>query len=74
MAEREAHVLWDDAAGAKVGAGQWRGLAGDLARGIKAGDAVGALETAAGRAGDLLAPHFPRREDDTDELPNVVID
>ena len=74
MAEREAHVLWDDAAGSKVGAGQWRGLAGDLARGIKAGDTVQALEAAAGRAGELLAPYFPRREDDRDELPNVVID
>lgn len=73
MAEREAHVLFDDAAGAKVGPAQWRGVAGDLARGIKAGDAVAALEAAATRAGDLLAPHFPRREDDTDELPNVVL-
>ena len=35
MAEREAHVLFDDAAGAKVGPAQWRGVAGDLARGIK---------------------------------------
>ena len=72
MAEREAHVLYDDAAGAKVGAGEWRGLAGELARGIR-GDAVGAMARAAGRAGDLLAPHFPRQGDDEDELPDVVI-
>lgn len=73
MAEREAHVLYDDIAGTKVGPAQWRGLAGDLARGIKAGDAPAAMQRAATRAGDFLAPHFPRREDDTDELPNVII-
>ena len=73
MAEREVQVLYDDAAGAKVGPAQWRGLAGELARGIKAGDAVAALEAAATRAGALLTPHFPRAEDDTDELPNVVL-
>ena len=72
MAEREAHVLYDDAAGAKVGPAQWRGLAGGVARGIKAGDAGGALAAAATRAGDLLAPHFPRAEDDGNELPDVV--
>ena len=74
MAEREAHVLYDDAAGAAVGPAQWRGLAGDLARGIRAGDPLGAMTAAAARAGDLLAPHLPPRADDADELPNLVTD
>ena len=73
MDERAAHVLYDDVAGERVGPAQWRGLAGDLARGIKAGNPADAMASAATRAGDLLAPHFPPHGDDPDELPNVIL-
>ena len=73
LAEREAHVLWDDAAGA-VGEGQWRGVAGDLARGMRGGAAVEALCQAARRAGELLAGRFPRSTDDANELPDVIVE
>ena len=73
MAEREAQVLWDEAAGRAVGPAEWRGVAGELARGIRT-DRVRALEGAASRAGDLLAAHFPPAEDDTNALPDVIVE
>lgn len=72
--EHIVEVLYDDAAGKKVGKGEWRSLAGDLARRMKAGEAVAGLEDAARRAGDLLAPHFPPRKGDRNELPDVILD
>ena len=71
--ERCAVLLYDDAAAA-VGEGQWRGVAGGLARGMKGGAPVMAIEEAVGTAGRLLSGHFPRGADDADELPNVIIE
>ena len=71
--ERRVEVLCDDAAAEAVGEAEWRGLAGDLARRMKAGEMAAGLEAAARRAGDLLAPHFPRASDDENELPDVIV-
>ena len=70
--ERCVELLYDDAA-ASVGEGQWRGVAGTLARGMKGEDPVAAIEKAVAEAGRLLAGRFPREPGDADELPNVII-
>ncbi len=72
LAERAVEVVTDDAAGA-VGPAQWRGLAGDLARRLKAGQARDGLCEAARRAGDLLSGRFPPRAGDRNELPDVIV-
>ena len=71
--ERCVELLYDDAAGA-VGEGQWRGVAGALARGMKGDAPVAAITAAVAEAGRLLAARFPREANDADELPNVIIE
>lgn len=72
MNERMVEVVTDDAARA-VGPAQWRGLAGDLARRLKAGQARDGLREAAGRAGALLAGPFPPGDQNPNELPDVIV-
>lgn len=50
----------------------WSELAGVLREHFGRGDFTGGLVQAIGRAGELLARHFPRQPDDRNELPNAV--
>ncbi|MBB4659811.1 hypothetical protein [Parvularcula dongshanensis] len=73
MAERSVEVLCDTRASEVIGRGEWRGLAGDLARRLKAKQPIEGLTEAAARAGDLLAPHFPPGSGTGNELPDVIV-
>ncbi|WP_051881314.1 hypothetical protein [Parvularcula oceani] len=71
--ERMVELLYDDAAGAAVSPAEWRGLAGHLARRMKARETVAGLEEAAARAAELLAPHLPPDDADRNELPDLIV-
>jgi putative membrane protein len=71
--ERQVVILPDDGINEKVEAGFWQPVADAVARGIRDGDAAGALSWAVWKCGDVLATEFPRQADDTDELPDGPI-
>ena len=71
--ERRVWVLADHGINAKIEKDQWRGLVKTITDGIQNHRPAAAICEAVHDAGDLLATHFPKRADDTDELRNVIV-
>ena len=59
LAERYARVIAGDEASRHISAQQWQGLVDSLTSDMAKGDLEAAMSAAAGRAADMLAPHFP---------------
>lgn len=74
LAEHRAEILADEAIAAKVPAEVWgEALAAMLAE-LKAGRMADGLIAAVERVGAVLARHLPRNADDTNELPDRLIE
>lgn len=71
--EHRVWVLADRGINAKVDQGQWDGIVAHIVAGIKSGQQVDAICEAVKEMGGILAEHFPVREDDVDELDNLII-
>jgi len=67
-------VIGDEAVHARCGDAFWRELAGAMTGYFKRGDFTDGLLHGIGRAGELLAEHFPREPDDQNELPDAVVE
>ena len=67
-------VIGDEAVHAKCGDVFWRELADAMTGFFKRGDFTAGVLHGIGRAGELLAQHFPREADDQDELPDDVVE
>ncbi len=65
-------VVGDEAVHARCGDAFWRELAGAMTGYFQRGDFTDGLVHGIGRAGELLAEHFPREPDDQDELLDDV--
>jgi putative membrane protein len=72
--ERRVRILADSGIAAQVGQETWDQVAVDLVAGIRAGKRADALCAAVERCGALVAAAFPRKADDTDELPNLIVE
>ncbi|PLX83797.1 MAG: hypothetical protein C0618_12180 [Desulfuromonas sp.] len=72
--EHRVQVLADQGINDRVPADTWDKLVQDVTNGIKNGTACEALCREIQICGELLAEHFPVRKDDTDELPNLIIE
>jgi putative membrane protein len=72
--ERKVVVLADKGINAKVGQGQWQEIVDMVVAGIKSGKAADSLCDAVTRCGEIIAGHFPRREDDKNELLDLIIE
>jgi len=72
--ERRVHVLADRGINAVVPINTWDGIVSSITDGIHRGDTCNALCTAIASCGRLLEEHFPIKDDDTDELPNLIIE
>lgn len=70
--DRSLAVLGDRGIDAKVGEAYWRGLADGLSTAFRKGRYAAGIVAAVEEVGRRLAEHFPRRDDDRDELPNLV--
>ena len=66
-------IIGDEGVHRKCGNEFWTDLAATMQSSFRREDYTGALVEGIGRAGTLLAQHFPRRPDDTNELPNRVV-
>lgn len=73
LLERRVQVLADRGINEKVTPGTWDEVTHILTAGLKSGRACDAFCTAIERCGAILATHFPRQADDTDELSNRLV-
>lgn len=73
QAEHRAVVLADRAIHEKVEPGTWKRELDAILAGIREGHPADGLERAVDDVGRLLAKHFPRRDDDVNELPDDVV-
>jgi len=71
--EHRVWVLADRGINAKVEKGQWDSIVAHIVSGIKNGQPADAICEAVKDVGTILAEHFPVREDDVDELDNLII-
>lgn len=72
--ERSVWILADRGINKKVPAGTWDCIVSDITAGIHAGNGVDALIKAIQHTGDILKKHFPVKNDDRDELDNLIVD
>ncbi|MEO7247438.1 MAG: hypothetical protein ABIW31_03200 [Novosphingobium sp.] len=74
LAERRAEIVADEAIASKVAPEVWGDALAALLSQIKAGHMAEGLALAAEKVGAVLAEHFPRAEDDVNELPDRLIE
>ena len=72
--ERRVHVLADRGINDVVPANSWDEIVQTITDGIHRVDTCNALCAAIDSCGQLLEEHFPIKADDSDELPNLIIE
>lgn len=74
LAEHHAEILADRAIAAKVGPEVWGEAMAAMLVELKAGRLADGMIAAVEQVGVVLAAHFPRAEDDINELPDRLIE
>jgi putative membrane protein len=72
--ERRAQIVADEAIAGKVPAETWGEAMAALLAEVKQGRLADGMCAAVAKVGAVLAEHFPRAEDDTNELPDRLIE
>ncbi len=72
--EHRVEVLADRGINALVPKQTWDEIVSMITEGLRQGQACDALCQAIKRCGEILTEQFPVRNDDTNELPNLIID
>lgn len=71
--ERRVQLLADEGINAKVPPEAWAEVVRTITAGLHDGKPCDALCAAIGCCADILEQHFPRRSDDHNELPDLVV-
>jgi putative membrane protein len=71
--ERKVWVLADRGIDARVGTDAWSWIVEHIVTGIRQKRQTAAICEAVVMAGDLLESHFPIKDDDTNELGNLIV-
>lgn len=74
LAEHHAEILADQAIAAKVGPEVWGAAMAAMLVELKAGRLADGMIAAVEQVGTVLAAHFPRADDDVNELPDRLIE
>lgn len=74
MREHRAEIVADAAIASKVSAEVWGEAMADMLQHIRAGRIADGLVAGVADVGTVLAEHFPRAEDDRNELPDRLIE
>lgn len=74
MREHRAEIVADEAIASKVSAEVWGGAMADMLTHIREGRMADGLAAGISDVGALLAEHFPRHENDVNELPDRLIE
>lgn len=69
--ERRVEVIADEGIHARVPRGTWDEVVALVLAGVRTGSLADGLTRAIARCGELLEREFPRRADDTNELPDA---
>jgi uncharacterized membrane protein len=69
---RQFRILGDEGIHEKCGEEFWKEVAGAMEERFRRGEFTEGLVQGIERVGEILATHFPWREDDRDELPNRI--
>ena len=72
--EHKVWVLADQGINAQVPEGHWDALVARLTEGLRRNQAAVAICRAINTIGEDLRHHFPVKPDDTDELPNLIVE
>lgn len=72
--ERSVQVLADKGINDKVDPAVWQEVVAMITKGIRDGRPGEALCEGVKRCGELITEHFPIKHDDTDELPNLIVE
>jgi len=70
--EHRVELLADKGISVKIPLEQWQKIVENILGGVKQGDFVAKLCQSIEECGDLLAEHFPIKDDDTNELTNDI--
>ena len=73
LADHRAEVLADSGIYGRTTPADWQHVADALVAGLAAGKPADGFVAAVDAAGEILAQHFPRRDDDTNELPDGLV-
>jgi putative membrane protein len=73
LLEHKVWILADRGINSRLPHDQWNGLARELSLGMREKRACEALCSVISSCGEELARHFPRKDDDTNELPDHVL-
>ena len=74
VAEHHVEIIADAGINALVPPGTWDRAVAEFVERVRRGRIAEGFLAAIGQVGDRLAEHFPRPADDTDELPNRLIE
>lgn len=72
LLEHKVWILGDRGINAVIPPERWIAMASLLSAGIRDGRMAEALVATIAEVGDILRQHFPRRADDTNELPDLM--
>lgn len=72
MFEKRVQVLADRGINEKIEQHQWDEIVSVITGGLHSGNACDALCNAIEQCGQLLTTNFPIKDDDTNELPNII--
>jgi uncharacterized membrane protein len=74
LSERAFQIIADEGIYARVADGTWERIAAAMTAHFRQKNYTKGLSEAVAAVGKELAAHFPRKTDDTDQLPNDVIE
>lgn len=74
ISERKFHIVADEGIHTKVTEGTWDRIAENMTHHFKSGKFFDGIVKAINSVAGELSKHFPRKSDDTDELPNEVVE
>ena len=70
--ERRVELLADSGISEKIEQAEWQDIVNNVITGIKNGNFTDHLAKSIQDCGNILAEHFPIKEDDTNELSNEI--
>ncbi|WP_296676385.1 hypothetical protein [Novosphingobium sp.] len=74
LAEHRAEIVADEAIASKVAPEVWGEAMAAMLTELRAGQIAAGMAAAVGKVGEVLAQHLPRSAQDTNELPDRVIE